>query len=519
MSRSLSLRAAGAIAAVAVAAVALSGCSGAASGTASGGADHARLVIATDSDQAAFGYDPARYGSGQRMFLEGLYDSLFALDAHGTVVPQLVTRFSYNADNTQLTLDLDTSAAFTDGSTLSAKLVKENLDARGNADLSAYSAFAKGGQNEITDVTVVDDATVTLTFAAPQPGFEANLVAPAGMIVGETAAAQRKSLDTAPDGSGPLTIDAKATVKGNSYTLVKKKNDKHASAYAYDSYEFRPILDPQARVNAVLSGEAGLADITAETQAQAKSGNVDVSANAGTVMNLIPFDKAGALAPQWGDPRVFKALSIAIDRAAYVKAVHPGEVPTANVLPTDNPGYQKDIEKEYAYDPAAAKKLLAEAGYPNGFSFDFTITQGSQRDLEALQPYWAAIGVTVNLKNAASTEQAFQAVQTEPLGGPIPFQWTNPAGNVFGALFGFANFHKAENPKIQAAAQAVAGAKDDTARAAALKELNSAIADAGWLIPLYDQLSPWAYDKTKVAAPTFPGAEAFPLLASLTPAS
>jgi len=308
-------------------------------------------------------------------------------------------------------------------------------------------------------------------------------------------------------------------VKGNSYTLVKKKNDKHASAYAYDSYEFRPILDPQARVNAVLSGEAGLADITAETQAQAKSGNVDVSANAGTVMNLIPFDKAGALAPQWGDPRVFKALSIAIDRAAYVKAVHPGEVPTANVLPTDNPGYQKDIEKEYAYDPAAAKKLLAEAGYPNGFSFDFTITQGSQRDLEALQPYWAAIGVTVNLKNAASTEQAFQAVQTEPIGGPIPFQWTNPAGNVFGALFGFANFHKAENPKIQAAAQAVAGAKDDTARAAALKELNSAIADAGWLIPLYDQLSPWAYDKTKVAAPTFPGAEAFPLLASLTPAS
>ena len=163
-----------------------------------------------------------------------------------------------------------------------------------------------------------------------------------------------------------------------------------------------------------------------------------------------------------------------------------------------------------------------EAGYPDGFEFDFTISQGSQRDMEAIQPYWEAIGVKMNLKNAASTEELFTVVQTEPLGGPIPFQWTNPLGPVFGALFGFANFHGAENAEIQAAAGAVGAAQgsgDEDAQAAALQDLNRAIVDSGWLIPLFEQLAPWAYNTAKVAEPTFPGAEAFPLLASLQPAS
>jgi peptide/nickel transport system substrate-binding protein len=128
MSRITTARGAAVIAAVAVSALALSACSG--SGDGGGGnsgepADTSALVIALESDQAALGYDPLRYGSGQRMFFEGLYDSLFLLDEEGKVVPDLVTDFEYNADQTQVTLDLDTGASFGDGSTLSAVLVKQ----------------------------------------------------------------------------------------------------------------------------------------------------------------------------------------------------------------------------------------------------------------------------------------------------------------------------------------------------------------------------------------------------------
>ncbi|GAA3910241.1 ABC transporter substrate-binding protein [Microbacterium invictum] len=514
-------RAAAAIAALAASALVLSACSGSGDpGTSDEPADTAKLVIGLESDQAALGYDPIRYGNGQRMFFEGIYDSLFLLDEDGAVVPDLVTNFEYSEDQTELTLDLDTSATFADGTALSAELVKQNLDFRGDADLSAYSGFAEGEANEITEVTVVDDDTVTLTFPAANPGFEANLVLPAGAIVGPTGVADRSSLDASPDGSGPLIIDGEATVKGNSYLQVKKEDHPAAGDYPFDSYEFRPILDPQARVNAVISGEVDTALITSDTQAQAESAGTSVEANGGTIANIIAFDKSGATAPQWGDPRVFQALSMAIDRETFVEAVHPGELPTANALPADNPGYIPEIEEEYAYDPDAAKALLAEAGYPDGFSFDFTISAQSQRDLEALQPYWEAIGVTMNLNTASSTEESFAVVQTEPLGGPIPLTWTNPLGNVYGVLFGFANFHGAESPEIQGAAGALGAAGDDAeAQAAALTDLNRAIVDSGWLIPLYEQLAPWAYDDAKVATPTFAGTEVFPLLATLQPAS
>jgi peptide/nickel transport system substrate-binding protein len=523
MSRITTARGAAVIAAVAASALALAGCTGSADSAESGSAsDSSKLVIGLESDQAALGYDPLRYGSGQRMFFEGLYDSLFVLDAEGQVVPDLVTNFEYNEEQTELTLDLDTSATFAEGSTLTAELVKQNLDFRGNPDLSAYSGFAAGGEQEISEVTVVDDDTVTLTFAAAQPGFEANLVLPAGAIVGPAGVTDRSSLDATADGSGPLEIDTDATIKGNSYLLVKKDGAAAAEDYPFDSYEFRPILDPQARVNAAISGEVDLAYITSATQEQVEAAGVGLVANGGVVQNLLPFDKNGSLAPQFGDPRVWNALSIAIDREAYVNAIHPGDIPTANALPAESPGYIPELEDDFAYDPDAAKALLAEAGYPDGFAFDFVINQGSQRDLEAIQPYWAEIGVDVTLKNASSTEELFAAVQTTPMGGPIPLTWTNPAGNVFGVLFGFANFHGAENPEIQAAAGAygaAAGAGDTDAQEAALTDLNSAIVNSGWLLPLFEQLSPWAYNTSALDEPTFPGTDSFPILSTLQPAS
>lgn len=504
-------------AALAAAALTLTACGGA-GGSADSTPDTSRLTIGVESDQAAYGYDPLRYSTGQRFFFEGVYDSLFRLDETGAVVPSLVTDFSYNDDSTQLTLDLDTTVTFDDGTALSADLVKQNFDFRDNPDLSAYNPFAAGASNEIADVSVVDDDTVTLTFAAASPGFESNLAFPAGAIVGPAGVADRDSLSTTPDGSGPLTVDAAETVKGNTYVLTKKEEHVGADAYPFDSYAFK-IMDGQARVNAAISGEVDVAYLTTGTQDQATAAGVGLAANGGTVQNILPFDKNGTLAPQWGDVRVWKALSIAIDRETFVNAVHPGETPTWNVLPADSPGFITDLEDEYSYDPEAAKDLLAEAGYPDGFSFEMGVSPDSQRDLEALQSYWAAVGIDVTFKNIASTEEAFAAVRTQPFGGPIGLTWTNPASVVYGVLFGFANPHDAENGAIQAAIGAVGGASDDTAKAQALTDLNRAIVDSGWLIPLFEQFAYWAYNTGKVAEPTFPGAEPFPLLSTLTPAS
>ena len=267
---------------------------------------------------------------------------------------------------------------------------------------------------------------------------------PAGAIVGETGAADRSTLDSAPDGSGPLTIDADATVKGNSYLLVKKDDNPEAADYPFDSYEFKPILDPQARVNAAISGEVDLANITSDTQAQVESAGTGLVANGGTVQNIVAFDKIGALGPQWADPRVYQALSMAIDRETYVSAVHPGEIPTANALPADNPGYLPELDEEYAYDPEGAKELLAEAGYPGRVRLRLHDQPGQPARPRGPA---AVLGGDRRQREPARTRPRPKSCSRScrPSRSAARSRSRGPtrSGNVFGVLFGFANFHGA----------------------------------------------------------------------------
>src|SRR6202034_120013 len=107
-----------------------------------------------------------------------------------------------------------------DGSTLTAQLVKENLDRRSNAKLQSYGAFGKGGAEEIASVAGPSGSTVVLTSAAPQATFQTELAGESGMIVGRNGISDPSSLQTAPDGSGPYTLGS--AVAGSSYTVTRK---------------------------------------------------------------------------------------------------------------------------------------------------------------------------------------------------------------------------------------------------------------------------------------------------------
>jgi len=113
---------------------------------------------------------------------------------------------------------------------------------------------------------------------------------------------------------------------------------------------------------------------------------------------IIPADKRYDVAVHnmdpWNDPRVRKAMAISIDRQAIVNAIFNGYAEPVGV-----PVITADISKyQYPFDQAAARQLLKEAGYPDGFSFRvisyiFAQVPQTPQIMEALAGYWQQIGL------------------------------------------------------------------------------------------------------------------------------
>lgn len=502
-----------AVAATGALIAALTACS---SGGGGGSGNPDTLTIVQEQDMAATGFDPITYSVGQRQFYEAAYDSLLKIKDDGSIGPGLASAFEFNEDGTVLTLTLADEVTFSDKSTLNSALVVANLDRRSDPAMLAYSGFAPGGDAEILSVDAPDDSTVVITFAKPQFGVVQTLANVGGMIIGQTAIDDPKLLDKAPIGSGPYVLDTAKTVKGSTYTFGRNKASNETADYPFDTVVFRPIIDPQARANAVISGQADTGVMKSSTVDLLKSKDIGVSQIGGSVVTMIEFDKNGTSVPQMADERVRQAIQLAVDRDRLVETLHKGDTPQRNAMPSDSPGWSKDVDEKWALDVDKAKSLLAEAGYADGFSLDVISGGDTQSDFEAVQKDLAEIGITMNIKPATSTQEAFAAVGTTAV-GMLPIDWSDPLGNMYGVFFGFANTQGGDDPQLRAATSALAAAQTDEDKAAALQTLNARLVESGWAYPLYEPLTNIAYNQKKLEPVVFPGAISIPLLSSYTP--
>ncbi|MGY1685080.1 ABC transporter substrate-binding protein [Geodermatophilus sp. SYSU D00867] len=477
------------------------------------------LTFAYDADAAPTGYDPLRYSQGQFTFFSALYDALFVTTSDGTVEPSLVTEFSNNPENTQTTLTLREGVTFTDGSTLDAELVKANLDRRSDPDLEAYGALAPGQASEITDVTVQDPRTVVITWAQPQATPENNLVDTAGIIVGRDGVADPSTLETAPNGSGAYTLDTGETTRASTYTLAKNDEAWGADEWAYDSIVFNVITDPQALANAVVSGQADVATVLDPTTIDLVEERQSVVSVGGTIVGFPVIDKTGASNPAFASEQARLAMTYATDREALVSDLHDGSRPTSQLFPEEAPGFDPALDEEFGYDPDRARELLAEAGFPDGFDVDLTVLGQPDEDAVAIQSQWAEVGIRLNFVTATSTDQVFAAVRTDPvIFGPFTVG-AQPAGFVAGALYGgFMNMQDATEPEIEGPLGAALGATGD-AQEQALTDLNRAITENGWFVPVYEDFVYAGYNAESVAEPSFAGTNAYLVLSDIEPAS
>jgi peptide/nickel transport system substrate-binding protein len=323
---------------------------------------------------------------------QNVFQGLVRLDRDGKVQPQLAESWTIAPDGLTYTFKLRTQAKFQNSVAFDSSVAKFALERAKAADsVNPQKQF----YTVITSIDTPSPDTLVLHLTEPSGSLLYRLAWPAAVMVEPTSTPDNK---TNPVGTGPFKL--KQWVKGDRVELTRDPNFWDASKkIALDNITFRFINDPQAQVAALQAGDidavSGLlaAELYSKFQNDprfaAVIGNTELKAVAGMNSARKPFD----------DVRVRRALMMAVDRKQLIDAVSSGYgSPIGSHYTPNDPGYI-DLTGVLPYDPTKAKALLAEAGYPNGFTFSFKTPQMAyaSRSAQVLQSMFAEVGVTMNI--------------------------------------------------------------------------------------------------------------------------
>jgi peptide/nickel transport system substrate-binding protein len=496
---------------VAVAALALTGCS--ASDTSSSGSGSDTLTLGVIVQNTTFEAANISFAN-ESPYGQAVYDTLLKEDPTGKLLPSLATEWSYNDDNTVLTLTLRDDVKFTDGTAFNADAAAQNLT-RFRDGTSPNASFLAA----LGTATAVDATTVELTLTQPDPALLHYLSQNAGMQE-SPAAFGAADVQTNPVGSGPYILDTAKTVVGTSYEFTKNPDYWDPDSVHYDNLSIKVFADSTSMLNAIKGGQVNGAKLADNTN------NAEVEA-AGYTINpfeldwtgLIIFDRDGSMNPALADVRVRQALNYAIDTKAMLTAVGEGlGTPTTQIFPTTSAAYDEDLDSRYAFDPAEAKKLLAAAGYADGLTLEMPSTSlGNPAVFTLIQQQLKDVGITVNYTDTGTN---FIADLLAPKYGVT---WMQLQQDADWALINFeltpnASFNptKYQDPTVDALVATIGTGTEDEADAA-LKELNAYIVEQAWFAPWYRVQSSYATD-AKTSALMQAG-NAYPYLWNITPAS
>ncbi|WP_240759149.1 ABC transporter substrate-binding protein, partial [Phytoactinopolyspora endophytica] len=275
-------------------------------------------------------FDPAGSQWGNRApFYQAVYDTLLLATPGGEIEPFLATDWSYNDDNTVLTLTLRDDVEFTDGSALTADVVKENLERFKSGDSPDAGYFAG-----IDEIVAVDETTVEIHLSAPDPAFLDYLTRDAGLVA-SAESFDDENLATDPVGSGPYILDTAATVTGTSYVYTKNTDYWNPDVQHYDGVTINVFEDPTASLNAIKAGEAnGVKLATNDNLREVEGAGWTVNANELDFHGLLLLDRDGTMNEALGDVRVRQALNYAFDRESLLQALQEGNgTVTGQVFP------------------------------------------------------------------------------------------------------------------------------------------------------------------------------------------
>jgi glutathione transport system substrate-binding protein len=342
------------------------------------------------------------------------YEGLFRIDEHARVLPELVKTWSVSPDGLTYTFHLQTGVTFHDGTPFNAEAVKVNFDRvldPGN-HLQKYGLYHT--VSHIASVKVLDGNTVQMTLGAPSGTIINNLAHPSsGMISPAALAKYGKDIASHPVGTGPYVFDS--WTHGD--RIVAKANSHYwqPGLPGLDQIIFRDVPDATQGLAMLKTGEAQFispVDPVNVKSLQGQSG-IRVVATPSIYETYVAMNERAA---PLNNPRVRLALNDAVNKQALISALYLGYArQMTSVIGSQLEGYV-DVGT-YGFDVAKAKALLAEAGYPQGFSINLWAPNDTFSEKEAvfLQQQLAQVGVKVNVQTMESgtfSSSVFQGPDT-----------------------------------------------------------------------------------------------------------
>ena len=315
--------------------------------------------------------------------LSMVYEALVTRDKSLRKAPQLAAGWENRGPN-EWRFTLRPGVEFHDGAAFGADDVAMSI-ARAQADTSQFKGFVAN----IAETRIVDDLTIDLVTREPDPLLLDKLTY---IFIMDKDWAEAHGVQRPQDlGNQEETFSVLNANGTGPYVLRTREPDSRTTFARFAGYwgeldgdvdeiVFQPVSSDPTRIAALISGELDLVTAIPSQNVARLSANpslkLEVTDEFRTLFftfdvgsDTLKYGDAGGRNP-FKDRRVREAFDLAIDPDAIVRTVMRGyATPTGQILAPGNVGYDASLDAPRGYDPERARALLAEAGYPDGFSF------------------------------------------------------------------------------------------------------------------------------------------------------
>ena len=427
-----------------------------------------------------------------------IYQGLYGFDANMGIEPLLATGSEVNADATVYTFHLRPGIKFQDGTDFNADAVKVNILRVMNPDnhLKRQSMLTM-----VDHVVVRDPLTVEVHLKQPFGALVNTMAHPATFMISPAAIEKwGKDIGRHPVGTGPFLFKSWS---GDTLETTKNPAYWRVGLPRVDGVTIRSVPENGSRVAMLQAGEAQFVFPLPPELVPVASANKALEV-VRTPSIVVRYVSLNTVKKPFDDIRVRQALNYAVDKAAFCKVVFSGFcTPADTTVPL--PLKYSQSQGVWPYDPAKARALLTEAGYPNGFDSEIVARNNSTfiRGMQFVQQQLAQVGVRLivtPLEAGVEANRIWGVERPEDSTVLMNFNgWSSSTGDADWALrplfssrsFPPKLFNAAfyRNPEVDSAIDAGNGTADDARRAEAYKTAQALIwKDAPWIFLGVDQI-------------------------------